>query len=151
MLTRLDYDKPEERARLRLYTIKERTGTVDRVVDDTNLIGKNLFGKGTDMTRFTGLYVTLNSGERGVIEGAFGKTGKFKVYFAQGFAKQMQQQQQENKSTQATSSSVSAATAAAAGGKKKKKKNSKPKMRGTLTLRLQKFAFALNKKQLKQP
>lgn len=55
--------------------------------DERALIGRNLFKKETDMNKFTNMHVTLEREgaliARGVIEGAFGKSGKFKVRITQ--------------------------------------------------------------------
>lgn len=50
-----------------------------QVSDDYTVIGRNLFKKETNLQLFVGLKVTLSTGERGVIEGGFGQSGKFKV------------------------------------------------------------------------
>lgn len=41
------------------------------------------------MDKFSGLEVTLTSGENGVIEGAFGKSGKFKVRLLEAASAQL--------------------------------------------------------------
>uniref|UniRef100_A0A3P8UWP8 Selenocysteine-specific elongation factor n=1 Tax=Cynoglossus semilaevis TaxID=244447 RepID=A0A3P8UWP8_CYNSE len=64
---------------LRIYKTKHREGQVERVSDDYTVIGRNLFKKETNLQLFVGLKVTLSTGERGVIEGGFGQSGKFKV------------------------------------------------------------------------
>jgi len=55
--------------------------------DERNLIGRNLFKKETDMNKFANMYVTVERDgaeiARGVLEGAFGKSGKFKVRLTQ--------------------------------------------------------------------
>ena len=43
------------------------------------MICKGLFKKETNMDMFNGLKVSLSSGEKGIIEGSFGQSGKFKV------------------------------------------------------------------------
>ena len=54
-------------------------GKVDAVV------GRGLFQKGTDLTKFVGLKLTTGvPGEVGVIESAFGSSGKFNVRFRGG-------------------------------------------------------------------
>jgi selenocysteine-specific elongation factor len=54
-------------------------------MNEYTLIGKNLFKKETDMNMFVGLKVIRTSnGAEGVIESAFGKSGKFKVNFPDG-------------------------------------------------------------------
>jgi len=47
------------------------------------VIGKNLFAKGSDLSSFLGMQLHTPAGDVGVIDSAFGKSGKFKVYFAQ--------------------------------------------------------------------
>jgi len=47
--------------------------------DERTVIGKTLFKKETKIQAFLGLKVQLSTGETGIIEGAFGTTGKFRV------------------------------------------------------------------------
>ena len=70
--------------RLLIYKRKMREGVVDRLHDSDTVIGRGLFKKETQLDMFTGLRVTLSTGETGVIDGAFGQTGKFKVRFNGG-------------------------------------------------------------------
>jgi selenocysteine-specific elongation factor len=75
----------EDLKRLKIYKLKTKEGQIDRVADEHTIIGKNLFKKESDISVFVGLYVTRSTtGARGRIEGAFGKSGKFKVYFTEG-------------------------------------------------------------------
>eukprot|EP00698_Gefionella_okellyi_P019832 TRINITY_DN6144_c0_g1_i2.p1 TRINITY_DN6144_c0_g1~~TRINITY_DN6144_c0_g1_i2.p1 ORF type:complete len:333 (-),score=78.06 TRINITY_DN6144_c0_g1_i2:726-1724(-) len=69
---------------LRVFKRKQRIGGIDRVQDDYTVIGKGLFKKETNMAIFTNLKIRRDTGEEGVIEGAFGKSGKFKVNFRSG-------------------------------------------------------------------
>lgn len=71
---------------LKVYKVKEREGVVDRKVDEYNVVCKGLFKKETNMELFTGVKVTLSSGEVGVVEGAFGQSGKVKVYIQAGLS-----------------------------------------------------------------
>ena len=43
------------------------------------MIGRGLFKRETKIQSFLGLTVKLSSGELGIIEGAFGTSGKFRV------------------------------------------------------------------------
>ena len=43
-----------------------------------------MFKKESDLTAFLGMRVWTPKNECGVIEGGFGKSGKFKVYFSDG-------------------------------------------------------------------
>jgi len=52
---------------------------VDRLNNDYELIGKNMFKKETNLSCFIGLKISLTTGEVGVIEGTFGQSGKFKI------------------------------------------------------------------------
>jgi selenocysteine-specific elongation factor len=75
---------------LRLYKRKLKRGVVDRVEAGSggsgtlDIVGKGLFKKeGVDMNQFAGLRVHTRAGQAAVIEGAFGKAGKFKASFLQ--------------------------------------------------------------------
>lgn len=75
---------------LRFFKWKIKTGSIDRIEIDKDgnadgavlLIGKSLFKKDTDMNLFSGLTIYTAAGQSGVIEGAFGKSGKFKATFS---------------------------------------------------------------------
>ncbi len=93
---------------LRVFKWKQRQGSIDRVQDACSVIGKGLFKKETDISLFVGLkvdvclggshdstdkgdhgdgdasLVTAETVHAGVIEGSFGKSGKFKVRVATG-------------------------------------------------------------------
>eukprot|EP01117_Protostelium_nocturnum_P013690 TRINITY_DN5133_c0_g1_i2.p1 TRINITY_DN5133_c0_g1~~TRINITY_DN5133_c0_g1_i2.p1 ORF type:complete len:204 (+),score=55.15 TRINITY_DN5133_c0_g1_i2:214-825(+) len=89
----VDYTKREELSKLKLYRIKEKEGSIDRIADEYTLIGKDLFKKETDMSLFVGLKIKkLSDGEIGVIECPFGKSGKFKVRFQSGNLQKEQSQ-----------------------------------------------------------
>lgn len=51
-----------------------------QVLDDHSVIGRSLFKKETNIQLFVGLRVHLSTGELGVIDSAFGQSGKFKVH-----------------------------------------------------------------------
>ncbi|ELR21543.1 selenocysteinespecific elongation factor, putative [Acanthamoeba castellanii str. Neff] len=78
-------DSPDQG--LKLYKHKQREGVIDRVQDEYTVIGRGFFKKETDLTIFLGLKVEASTGEVGVLESPFGKTGKFKVHFPQGVPK----------------------------------------------------------------
>lgn len=81
----IDGSNKNELKKVKIYKHKQKEGGIDRVADAYNLIGKNLFKKETDMNLFVGLKVQRTSnGAVGIIEGAFGKSGKFKVRFPEG-------------------------------------------------------------------
>uniref|UniRef100_A0A1B6DV18 Selenocysteine-specific elongation factor n=3 Tax=Clastoptera arizonana TaxID=38151 RepID=A0A1B6DV18_9HEMI len=73
--------------KLKLFKFKTKTGTVDRVVNEFELIVKNLFKKETKLELFLGLKVNLSSGEEGVIEQSFGQSGKVRIRVPQGLHK----------------------------------------------------------------
>ncbi|VDI00233.1 selenocysteine-specific elongation factor [Mytilus galloprovincialis] len=77
--------------RLKVYKTKVREGLVERCQDEYTLIGKNLSKEETNIQSFVGLKVTLSSGEKGVIEGGFGQSGKFKIRILDGVSKEIQQ------------------------------------------------------------
>ena len=83
----IDLEKePEAVKRIKAFKMKQREGTVERVQDANTAIGKGMFKKETDLGMFSGMEVQTNRGERGVIDGGFGKSGKYKVYFKDGIA-----------------------------------------------------------------
>ena len=67
---------------VRVFKRKRREGTVERWVDERNAVCRGLFKKETDISLFEGMAVTTAAGHAGVIVGAFGKSGKFKVSFS---------------------------------------------------------------------
>ena len=71
--------------KLRLFSIKSRKGTIERVESDNRTcVCKGMFKKESDLSSFRNMFVWMDSsagGAKGRIEGSFGKTGKFKVYF----------------------------------------------------------------------
>ncbi|XP_006078906.3 selenocysteine-specific elongation factor isoform X1 [Bubalus bubalis] len=71
---------------LRVYKLKQKHGVVERVLDDHSVIGRSLFKKETNIQLFVGLRVQLSTGELGVIDSAFGQSGKFKVYVPGGLS-----------------------------------------------------------------
>ena len=83
-LAAVDKDADALRAKLRVYKTRTRTGVVDRVVDDDQIIGRGLFKKDTDQSLFMNLKLVTDDGAVGIIESSFGKTGKFKVTFRTG-------------------------------------------------------------------
>lgn len=54
-------------------------GVWGQVMDDHSVIGRSLFKKETSIQLFVGLKVHLSTGELGVIDSAFGQSGKFKI------------------------------------------------------------------------
>ncbi|KAM9185898.1 selenocysteine-specific elongation factor isoform 2-T2 [Dugong dugon] len=72
--------------RLKVYKLKHKQGLVERVMDDYSVIGRSLFKKETNIQLFVGLKVHLSTGELGVIDSAFGQSGKFKVHIPGGLS-----------------------------------------------------------------
>ena len=66
-------------SKLKVFKVKQKQGTVERLVNDYEVVCKNMFKKETNIHLFSGLTVTLSTGEQGVIDGPFGQSGKFKV------------------------------------------------------------------------
>ena len=71
-------------ADLKIYKDKSKEGVIDRIHDEYTLIGRSLFKKETNLDLFTGLKVTLSTGETGKIESGFGQSGKFKIRLDSG-------------------------------------------------------------------
>ncbi|XP_022262020.1 selenocysteine-specific elongation factor isoform X5 [Canis lupus baileyi] len=70
--------------RLNVYKLKHKHGLVERVMDDHSVIGRSLFKKETNIQLFVGLKVHLSTGELGIIDSAFGQSGKFKIHIPAG-------------------------------------------------------------------
>ncbi len=88
---------PDEFAKLRMFTVKQREGRVDRVSDSRTLIVRDLFHKGTNFAPFLNMRVErVLTGDVGRIESAFGQTGKTKVTFNQDAKKVELQPGQED-------------------------------------------------------
>ena len=65
---------------LQIIKQKVKFGKVDKVVDRSNLHIKDLFSKETSLKVFNGLKVILTeTGQSGILDGTFGKSGKIKV------------------------------------------------------------------------
>ncbi|XP_062970637.1 selenocysteine-specific elongation factor [Cynocephalus volans] len=71
---------------LKVYKLKHRRGLVERAMDDYSVIGRSLFKKETNIQLFVGLKVHLSTGELGVIDSAFGQSGKFKIHIPGGLS-----------------------------------------------------------------
>ena len=88
--------KEEEIVKIKALKDKCRPATIDRVLDDYSVIGKNLVkAKGGDVTRFIGMKILFEpprdpetdqfpegrSPFVGIVDSTFGKSGKFKIIF----------------------------------------------------------------------
>ncbi|RWS23978.1 selenocysteine-specific elongation factor-like protein [Leptotrombidium deliense] len=71
---------------LKVYKTKSRSGLIERVNNEYEVIVKSLFKKETNIDNFRGLKVTLSTGENGVIDGSFGQSGKCKIRIPDGFS-----------------------------------------------------------------
>lgn len=65
--------------KIKVFKTRRKEGVVDRMVNDSQVIVKNMFHKEANIEVFTGLQVSLSTGETGIIEGHFGQTGKIKI------------------------------------------------------------------------
>jgi len=82
ILEAMDVSNKEVTQRLKVYKNKEREGSIERWHDDSVAVVKGLFKKETDIELFVGMQVVMaDSGEVGIVEGSFGKSGKIKVRF----------------------------------------------------------------------
>lgn len=70
--------------RIKIFKIKRKEGIIDRMINENEIIVKNMFKKETNVQQFIGLRVTLTTGEIGKIESQFGQSGKIKVYIQNG-------------------------------------------------------------------
>jgi len=81
--TNKDYSKTDL-PNLKIYKDKQKEGIVERASNEYEVIVKELIKKETNLELFTGLKVELSTGEKGVIEGSFGQSGKIKVRVMEG-------------------------------------------------------------------
>ena len=65
---------------LKVYREKSKEGFIERAQDRHNVVVRNLFKKDTNIQNFEGMKVSLSTGEKAVIEGAFGHSGKVKLH-----------------------------------------------------------------------
>ncbi|XP_032005761.1 selenocysteine-specific elongation factor isoform X1 [Hylobates moloch] len=72
--------------RLKVYKLKHKHGLVERAMDEYSVIGRSLFKKETNIQLFVGLKVHLSTGELGIIDSAFGQSGKFKIHIPGGLS-----------------------------------------------------------------
>ncbi|OZJ03798.1 hypothetical protein BZG36_03023 [Bifiguratus adelaidae] len=70
--------------KLKIYKLKEKTGMIDRIVDNETVIVKNMFKKDSDVELFLRMNVSVITGATGYIESRFGQGGKVKVRFDSG-------------------------------------------------------------------
>lgn len=66
---------------LKVFKIKSREGSIQRVVNDYEVITANLFKKETDRSKFTNMKCQLSTGEHGIIAGSFGQSSKVRIQF----------------------------------------------------------------------
>ncbi|CAG2054101.1 unnamed protein product, partial [Timema podura] len=66
--------------RLKVYKEKCKTGIVERLTSENDVIVIKMFKKETNLQVFIGLKVFLTTGEEGIIDSSFGQSGKVKVH-----------------------------------------------------------------------
>lgn len=71
---------------LKVYKTKTREGVVERMADEYSVIAHSLFKKETNIQTFVGMKIRLTTGEEGMIEGAFGQSGKVKIRIPSGLS-----------------------------------------------------------------
>jgi selenocysteine-specific elongation factor len=72
---------------LKIYKVKERVGAVERIVNEREAIGKQLFSKESDVSKFIGMKVLVGDAWA-VIDSQFGQTGKYRLSFIEGPAQE---------------------------------------------------------------
>lgn len=70
--------------KLKVFKTKERSGTIQRYVNEQELIAADLFKKETNRQIFLNMKVELSTSEIGYIESLFGQTSKVKLRFPEG-------------------------------------------------------------------
>lgn len=89
--------------KLKVFKLKSKAGTIDRVINEYEVICKNIFKKETNVELFSGLKVNLSSGEEGVIEQSFGQSGKVRIRVPQGLNETSLKKYAKKKSKQSKS------------------------------------------------
>ena len=87
IITSIVYDTDQQRKQLKIYKIKERTGKIDRYIDEYNLIAKQLYHKEASITPYLNKEIILENNQIGTIIAPFGKGDKFKVKLQQKIKK----------------------------------------------------------------
>ncbi|GAB1603062.1 selenocysteine-specific elongation factor-like [Argonauta hians] len=98
---------------LKIFKVKSKEGRIERVTDAYTLIGKDMFKKETNIQAFTNLKVSLSSGEKGVIEGSFGQSGKIKIRIPNGLSEDIQKRYSATKKKGKAADDAAAATTTA--------------------------------------
>jgi len=124
---KVDYVKTEL-SKLKVFKNKSKEGVVERAVNEQEVIVRDLFKKETNIDLFSGLNVSLSSGEVGTLEGSFGQSGKVKVRVMTGLHKE---------------------TIARVGGGKKKGEQQQQGEPVTATIKFKRYIFDTEKKIIK--
>uniref|UniRef100_A0A5S6QCR3 Tr-type G domain-containing protein n=1 Tax=Trichuris muris TaxID=70415 RepID=A0A5S6QCR3_TRIMR len=69
---------------LNVYKPRVRTGVVERIDKDNMAVVSGMFHKGSNIAPYLGRTVTLSTGEQGMLQMAFGQSGKVKVFLPDG-------------------------------------------------------------------
>jgi len=69
-------------AEVRVCKLKTREGVIERIESDgCTAICRGMFSKDSDLSRFVGMQIIGPGGLAGILQGRFGKSGKFRVRF----------------------------------------------------------------------
>lgn len=71
---------------VKVYKEKMKEGIVERMVNEYQVIVKDLFKKESNIQIFSNYRVTLSTGDEGIIEGSFGQSGKINVRIPNGLS-----------------------------------------------------------------
>lgn len=74
------FHQKKEGVGIKVYKMKKREGSFEKLIDNYTILVKNLFKKETNIEAFIGKAVMFK-GQLGKIQGAFGKSGKVKAIF----------------------------------------------------------------------
>mmetsp|Transcript_803 Transcript_803/g.1713 ORF Transcript_803/g.1713 Transcript_803/m.1713 type:complete len:497 (-) Transcript_803:245-1735(-) len=72
---------------LKIFKIKQKKGLVERIINEHEAIGKQMFTKDSDVSKFVGMKVTVGD-STAVIDSQFGQTGKYRLSFINGPARE---------------------------------------------------------------
>lgn len=71
---------------LKIFKEKTKEGVAERMVNEYQIIVKDLFKKESNIQIFSNYRVTLSTGEEGIIESSFGQSGKINIRIPNGLS-----------------------------------------------------------------
>ena len=97
ILENIDLKNAEIAEKIKISREKIKQGIIEKIIDDRTLLVKNLFKKESNIDVFKKYPIELvSTGKIGKISSTFGKSGKVKIVFNDGFTKNGDEEYKEN-------------------------------------------------------